>query len=116
MMTNVDMNTVEALIRAALDEGPTEGPWQVLMKRDELGSTCYSVTFHTHASIVIDPAGYYEEGYKLAVDEDGYFQPDESADCSPHRIATAKYIAASNPSAMRVLLGEIDRLRALHEA
>lgn len=115
IVTDTDLSTAEALIRAAsaFGAGTTYGPWQVQIKRGALRETCYGVSFHTHASITINPDGYYREDYQLEVDEDGYYQPDENADCGPHYIANAKHIAAANPTAIRLLLGEIDRLRAL---
>jgi len=45
------------------------------------------------------------------VDVGGYYQPDDRIDCFPHRVATARYIAAANPRAVQAILDDLDHCR-----
>jgi hypothetical protein len=105
------MTEAEQALRTALAAGPKEGPWQVRMGRDRLGCTGYQIRVHTHAAICVTAEDYYLPGNFPETDEDGYYQPDDRIDCYPHRVATARLIAAANPLAMRAILGDLDQAR-----
>lgn len=105
------MGPQEEAIREALAAGPTAGPWQIRMGRDKWGLTGYQVFTHTHAAVCVAAEDYYALGKYPAADEDGYYQPDKRIDCLPHRVASARYIAAANPQAVMELLDDLDRAR-----
>jgi acyl-coenzyme A synthetase/AMP-(fatty) acid ligase len=67
----------------------------VVMQRNQFGDTVFGVLEHTHTLVVVDPEGYYAEGQYPARDEDGYYLPDDRIDCSEHKVATARLIAAA---------------------
>jgi hypothetical protein len=72
----------------------TLGPWQCRIVPDEYGGPAFYVMSHSHTGIAchekweIDPE-------KSETDDDGYIQPSENTDISPHRIATARLIASA---------------------
>lgn len=105
------MTDAEKALRTALAEGLNDGPWQVRMTRDKQGCTSYQVVVHTHAGICVAAEDYYAPGKFPRTDEDGYYQPDNSIDCAPHRVATARYIAAANPLAIQAILDDLDHSR-----
>lgn len=73
----------------------TNGPWMVVMQRNQFGDTVYGVLEHTRTLVVVDPEGYYAKGQYPAQDEDGYYLPDDQIDCSEYRVASARLIAAA---------------------
>ena len=106
------MTPEEDALRQAIASNPTEGPWQVRITRDKQDGTSYQVLGHTHAAICVAAEDYYEPGKFPNTDDDGYCQPDDRIDCFPHRVATARYISAASPSAMKAILDDLDRTRA----
>jgi len=81
------------------------------MARDKWGGTGYQVLTHTHAAVCVAAEDYYAHGEYPAADEDGYYEPDERIDCLPYRVATARYIAATNPQAILAVLDDLDLAR-----
>ena len=106
------MTPEEQELRYAIAGRPTEGPWQVRIGHDNHGLTGYQVLTHTHAAVCVAAQDYYAEGHLPDTDEDGYHMPDEAIDCFPHRVATARYIAAANPQTIKSLIDDLDRTRA----
>ena len=106
------MTPEEQELRYAIAGRPTEGPWQVRIGHDNHGLTGYQVLTHTHAAVCVAAQDYYAEGHLPNTDEDGYHIPDETIDCFPHRVATARYIAAANPQTIKSLIDDLDRTRA----
>ena len=105
------MTPEEETLRQAITGRPTEGPWQIRMTHDKQGCTSYQVLVHTHAAICVAAEDYYAPDAFPNTDEDGYYQPDDRIDCSPHRVATARYIAAANPRAVQAILDDLDHCR-----
>jgi hypothetical protein len=85
------MNTLDELEK--LLDGSLKGPWQVVMTRDEYGVSGYRILTHSHPSIAVEPAGYWEPEYEPEADDDGYYQPDIQMDCAQWRISSARLIA-----------------------
>lgn len=106
------MTPEEEALRQAIAERPTEGPWQIRMTHDKQGCTAYKVLMHTHAAICVAAEDYYAPGHFPDTDGDGYYQPDDRIDCFSDNIATARFIAAANPLAVKAILDELDRTRA----
>lgn len=73
----------------------TPGPWLVVMERNRYGGTKYAVMQHTHTLVAVEPEGYYAEGEYPTTDEEGIYLPDDRIDCSEHRVANARLIAAA---------------------
>ncbi len=106
------MTPEEQELRYAIAGRPTEGPWQVRIGHDNHGLTGYQVLTHTHAAVCVAAQDYYAEGHLPDTDEDGYHMPNKTIDCFPHRVATARYIAAANPQTIKSLIDDLDRTRA----
>ena len=85
------MTTLDELEK--LLNGSLKGPWQVVMARDEYGVSGYRILTHSHPSIAVEPAGYWEPEYEPEADDDGYYQPDIQMDCAQWRISSAQLIA-----------------------
>jgi hypothetical protein len=105
------MTDYEQAIRNAIADEPIQGPWQVWMGRDKHGCTGYRILTHSHAAICVAAEDYYAPGHFPETDDDGYYQPDARMDCFAHRVATARYIAATNPQAIEALVRELDVAR-----
>jgi hypothetical protein len=74
----------------------TEGPWLVAMRRDDAGTTVYSVWLHDKTLVAVANDGsYWPKGYEATVDADGYTLPDDEMDCTPSKVANARLIAAA---------------------
>ena len=99
-------------LAGAANKGFSGLPWQVIMERNNHGSTHYRVRGHCEASIAVEPDQYWEEGYDPPTDEYGYFQPDDRMDCDLVRVDIARHIAAANPAAVLELIRQRDELLA----
>lgn len=99
----------------AANKGFSGLPWQVIMERNNHGSTHYRVRGHCEASIAVEPDQYWEEDYDPPTDEYGYFQPDDRMDCDLVRVDIARHIAAANPAAVLELIRQRDELLAALE-
>jgi len=97
-------------LAGAANKGFSGLPWQVIMERNNHGSTHYRVRGHCEASIAVEPDQYWEEGYDPPTDEYGYFQPDDRMDCDLVRVDIARHIAAANPAAILELIRQRDEL------
>lgn len=106
------MTPEEEALRLAIAGRPTDGPWQIRMTHDKKGCTAYAVLMHSHAAICVAAEDYYAPGHFPGTDEDGYYQPDDRIDCLPDKVATARFIAAANPLALKAILDELDRTRS----
>ena len=103
------MTTDTKKLRELLSKA-TKGPWQIVMARNEEGSTCYMVREHTHSSVVVERDQYWPENYEPKTDSDGYWLPDEKMDALPHRVGNAALIVAA-VNALPALLDEVEGLR-----
>lgn len=111
MITTEELQTYLESAQAALN-----GPWQVVMARNDDGVTSYMVREHTHTSVVVERDQYWDDNYEPKTDADGYWLPDDKMDALPHRTGNATFIAASRtigPEAAREVIKLRERIAQL---